>query len=161
MGRGRGEGNGRGDREREGAVDSLKEVLDSEATAEGWDVSGVKAILDGVVGGDDEATGADVSDSALNLGGEGVVVRPLLEVLGEGLGELGVEIVDEDGFLVSVTVPPLVCHLLEEGLAVPVVGEAGLSSARGSPDPEVVELSEIGYWALLLVSDGLEVLEVT
>lgn len=121
---------------------------DSESASQSREVGGGETLLGGVIGGDDNPPWTDVCRRALDLGGEGVVICPLFEVVSETLGRVGVQIVEKDGFLARITVPPFVGKLLVERVSVGSVYERRLTGPGFSIDPEVVERVKGGKWAL-------------
>jgi len=91
----------------------------------------VEQLLDGVVARDDHVLRANLQGAALVLGDEGVAVAPDLEVVAE---LLAVKVVQDDGLLALVAVPPLILHL-QIGGGVQGTGVPRLPRPRGPPEP--------------------------
>jgi len=91
----------------------------------------VEQLLDGVVAGDDDVLGPDLEGSTLVLGDEGVPVTPDLEVVTQ---LLAVEVVEDDGLLALIAIPPFILHL-EVGPRILGSGIARLARPGGPPQP--------------------------
>lgn len=113
-------------------------------------------LVDGVVGGDDQARGPDLLTTTLELTDESVLVGPDLEVMTERCSLL-VEVINDYGLGVGLkSAPPLVA-VLEVGTRALGPGCRGLTCTRWAPKPEGFGLLQV----LALVISGLEGLDVS
>jgi len=112
-------------------------------------------LVDGVVGGDDQARGPDLLASTLELADESVLVSPDLEVMTE-TSSLLVKVIDDHRLGVGLkSAPPLVA-VLEVSTRALGPGCSGLTCTRWAPEPEGSGLGEV----FALVISGLEGLDV-
>jgi len=85
------------------------------------------------VAGDDDETGPDLARRPLEFGHERVSVGPYLQQITEVVMGL-VDVIDDDGLLAFVAIPPLV-HSLAVVVGEILPGLAGLASTWSSPKP--------------------------
>lgn len=112
-------------------------------------------LVDGVVGGDDQALGPDLLTAALELADEPVLVSPDLKVMTE-TSSLLVKVIDDHWLGVGLkSAPPLVA-VLEVGARALGPGCSGLTCSRCTPEPVGSGLGEV----FALVISGLEGLDV-
>ena len=113
-------------------------------------------LVDGVVGGDDQARGPDLLAATLELTDEPVLVSPDLEIMTEA-SSLLVEVVDDYSLGIGLkSAPPLVA-VLEVSTRALGPGCSRLTCTRCTPEPEGSGLGEV----FTLVISGLEGLDVS
>lgn len=92
-------------------------MVEDESSHDGVEILGVRPDISGVVvAGDDDLVGAYLDRGPFRLSGEGIVICPLLDVLGSYL--LRTHLLDDDHGLLVIAIPPDVVPL-DVGIGVP------------------------------------------
>jgi len=116
-----------------------------------------KALLHRVVRGDDDLGRTDALGSSLDLGIEGMMVSPALEMVSQH-NTARIPFVDDDtavSFLpgvIVVAIPPLV-QVLEESSGVLLTSGDGLTGSSSAIEPPEIEDIKGCRWLLFLFSD--------